>query len=69
MGKKRIDNFFIVANTNDQTLSDEFDTLEEAKEYLEEEFFDDSMEDVRVYEIVKAYSPKASGVELEEVDS
>lgn len=57
---------YLVVDDND--VSEEFSTLEEAREYVEENYDDNEVEDVNptVYEVTKKYSAKRSGVELEE---
>lgn len=67
MGKRK-ENFFVVFEPQVDALED-FDTMEEAKEYIaDQDWNEDEMDGVLVYEVVKAYTPKTSGVELEEVD-
>lgn len=63
-------NKFIVVNNDDinNNASELFDTLEDAKEYISDEYDDDQVEDVVVYQVTKSFTVKSAGIQLEEED-
>lgn len=63
-------NKFIVVNMDsvNNEASELFDTLDAAKEYISEEYDDDQVDDVVVYQVTKSFTVKSAGIELEEED-
>lgn len=59
-------NKFVVVDSDNSVASELFDTLDEAKDYISDEFEDDQTEGVVVYQVSKSFTVKSAGIELEE---